>query len=167
MGLLPISQFNGRARAQYRNPKDQELRLDFLTSMTRNGQPVSMPNLNLTLEPLKFMEFSMEHPVQGCLFSSLGACIVNLPLPERYAVHKLIVYGERPVGERARANKDLLQSASLASYFLANGQADLFNEAWRDALSRGKGWRARAEQGKDALLRVAPELSDNSLWQDG
>ncbi len=166
MGLLPISQFNGRAGAQYRNPKDQELRLDFLTSMTRNGQPASMPNLNLTLEPLKFMEFSLEHPVQGCVFSSLGAGIVNLPLPERYAVHKLIVYGERPVSERAKATKDLLQSASLASYFLANGQADLFNEAWRDALGRGKGWRTRAEQGRDALLRVAPELADASLWQD-
>ena len=83
MGLLPISQFNGRAGAQYRNPKDQELRLDFLTSMTRDGLPVNMLNLNLTLEPLKFMEFSLKHPVQGCVFSNLGACIVNLPLPER------------------------------------------------------------------------------------
>lgn len=166
MGLLPISQFNGRSGAQYRNPRDQELRLDFLTSMTRDGQPVVMPNLNLTLEPLRFMEFSLEHPVQGCVFSSLGACTVNLPLPERYAVHKLIVYGERPVSERAKASKDLLQAASLASYFLANGQADLFNEAWRDALGRGKGWRGRAEQGREALLRVAPDMADQSLWRE-
>jgi hypothetical protein len=164
MGLLPISQFNGQSGAQYRNPRDQELRLDFLTSMTRDGQPVVMPNLNLTLEPLKFMEFSLEHPLQACVFSSLGACIVNLPLPERYAVHKLVVYGERPVSERAKASKDLLQAASLAGYFLANGQANMFNEAWRDALGRGKGWRVRAEQGRDALLRVAPELADESLW---
>lgn len=166
MGLLPISQFNGRTGAQYRNPRDQELRLDFLTSMTRDGLPVAMPNLNLVLEPLKFMEFSLEDPVQGCVFSSLGACTVNLPLPERYAVHKLIVYGERPVSERAKASKDLLQAASLASYFLANGQADLFNEAWRDALGRGKGWRGRAEQGRDALLRIAPDIADQSLWRE-
>jgi hypothetical protein len=47
MGLLPITQLNGKAGAQYRNPQDQELRLDFLTSMTRAGVPVAMPGLNL------------------------------------------------------------------------------------------------------------------------
>jgi hypothetical protein len=62
MGLLPLTEFEGGAGAQYRNPKDQELRLDFLTSMTRGGKPVVMPELNLALEPLKFMEFSLEAP---------------------------------------------------------------------------------------------------------
>lgn len=165
MGLLPIAQFNGKAGAQYRNPQDQELRLDFVTSMTRDGEPVVMPHLNLALEPLKFMEFSLEQPVQGCIFSNLGACTVNLPAPERYAVHKLIVYGERPVNERAKATKDLLQAACLASYFLENGQADLFNAAWRDAIGRGKGWQARATQGQEAMLRIAPDLAAEDLWQ--
>lgn len=164
MGLLPLSQFNGKAGAQYRNPKDQELRLDFLTSMTRKGQPVQMPELNLTLEPLKFMEFSLEQTTQGCVFSNPGACTVNLPAPERYAVHKLIVFGERPVAERAKATKDLLQAASLASYFLENGQAETFNAAWQDAIGRGKGWRSRAKQGKAALLRLAPDLAGEELW---
>lgn len=165
MGLLPMAQFNGKAGAQYRNPKDQELRLDFVTSMTRDGKPVVMPELNLVLEPLKFMEFSLEHPVQACVFSNLGACSVNLPAPERYAVHKLIVFGERPVRERAKANKDVLQAASLASYFLENGQAGVFNDAWRDAIGRGKGWEERAQQGRLALLRVAPELAVDDLWR--
>ncbi len=165
MGLLPISQFNGKAGAQYRNPKDQELRLDFVTSMTRGGRPVAMPNLNLVLEPLKFMEFSLERPLQGCVFADPGSCLVNLPAPERYAVHKLIVHGERPVSERAKATKDLLQAASLASYFLENGQADVFNEAWRNALGRGKGWQTRARQGRAALLRMAPDIASQSLWK--
>lgn len=165
MGLLPLVQFNGRAGAQYRNPQDQELRLDFVTSMPRGGKPVVMKELNLVLEPLKFMEFSLEQTTQGCLFSNLGACVVNLPAPERYAVHKLIVFGERPLNERAKATKDLLQAASLASYFLENGQADVFNAAWRDAIGRGKGWRQRAEQGRRAMLRLAPELADDALWE--
>lgn len=164
MGLLPIAQFNGKTGAQYRNPKDQELRLDFVTSMTRAGKPVSMPDLNLVLEPLKFMEFSLEQPIQGCVFSNLGACVVNLPTPERYAVHKLIIQGERPVAERAKATKDLLQAASLISYFLESDQSAVFNTAWGDALARGKGWQARAIQGKKALLRIAPELASDTLW---
>lgn len=165
MGLLPIAQFNGRAGAQYRNPRDQELRLDFVTSMTRDGKPVEMPGLNLALEPLKFMEFSLEQPVQGCIFGNMGACIVNLPAPERFAVHKLIVYGERSLSERNKANKDLLQAASLAAYFLESGQSEVFNEAWRNAMARGKGWQSRAEQGKQALFRVAPELANERLWR--
>lgn len=164
MGLLPIAQFNGKTGAQYRNPKDQELRLDFVTSMTRGRKPVSLPDLNLVLEPLKFMEFSLEQPVQGCIFSNTGACVVNLPAPERYAVHKLIIHGERPVTERAKATKDLLQAASLLGYFLETGQSLIFNAAWRDALARGKGWQARAIQGKKALLRSAPELAVDTLW---
>jgi hypothetical protein len=164
MGLLPITQFNGMAGAQYRNVADQELRVDFVTSMSRDNRIVVLPDLNLALEPLKFMEFSLEQTTQGCIFGNTGACVVNLPAPERYAVHKLIVHGERPVGERAKSRKDLLQAASLASYFLENGQADLFSAAWRDALSRGRGWKDRAVQGHDALLRVAPELDVAALW---
>lgn len=167
MGLLPIVQFNGRVGAQYRNPKDPELRLDFVTSMNRSGKPVSVPGLNLALEPLKFMEFSLIETTQSCIFSNLGACIVNLPAPERYAVHKLIVYGERPVAERTKATKDLLQAACLISYFLDNEQTDRFNAAWRDALGRGRGWQTRAREGYQALLRLAPELADERLWGSG
>ena len=128
------------------------------------NKTVVLPELNLALEPLKFMEFSLEQTTQGCIFGNAGACVVNLPAPERYAIHKLIVYGERPVGERAKSRKDLLQAASLASYFLENGQAALFSTAWRDALSCGKGWKERAVQGQEALLRVAPELDVTALW---
>ncbi len=165
MGLLPMAQFDGRAGAQYRNPADQELRLDFVTSSaTRSGKPVVMPDLNLTLEPLKFMQFSLEGTTQGCLISRTGACIVNLPAPERYAVHKLIISGERPLAERAKATKDLLQAASLAAYFAQTGQARTFNAAWHDAVARGRGWRERAVRGKTALLRMAPELNAPELW---
>lgn len=166
MGLLPITQFNGAAGAQYRNPVDPELRLDFVTSLNRSRKPVAMRDLNLVLEPLKFMEFSLDQPVQGCVFAAPGACTVNLPAPQRYAVHKLIVYGERPMSQRAKATKDLLQAASLVGYFLAADQAAVFNETWNDALGRGRGWHTRAQQGKRALLRIAPELADAALWRE-
>lgn len=166
MGLLPMTQFDGKVGAQYRNPVDQELRLDFVTSASRRGKTVVMPDLNLALEPLKFMEFSLQGTTQGCLISRTGACTVNLPAPERYAVHKLIVYGERPVAERAKATKDLLQAASLANYFAQSGQTDAFNTAWRDALGRGKGWRTRVLKGKRALLRMAPDVDVPALWRE-
>lgn len=166
MGLLPIAQFNGKLGGQYRNPQDQELRLDFLTSNNRSGLPVHIANLNVALQPLKFMEFSLEKSTQSCVIGNAGACVVNIPAPERYAVHKLIVFGERPISERTKSTKDLLQAASLISYFVGNGQSALFNIAWQDALSRGKGWQSRAMQGKDALLKMAPDLGDQLLWSN-
>lgn len=158
MGLLPITEFSGKTGAQYRNPKDPELRLDFVTPQTRNGGPVVLPDLGLALECLKFMEFSLVDTTQSLLLSKEGACIVNIPAPERYAVHKLIVYGERPVNERVKASKDLGQAAAIFKVLFDSGNVDLIRKAWADAASRGPGWVKRLNQGKDALLRRYPEL---------
>ena len=165
MGLLPIQEFSGVAGAQYRNPADPQLRLDFLTPKTRLGNTVVLAELGLALEPLKFMEFSLIGTTQTVLLSRAGACVVNIPAPERYAVHKLIIQGERPVAERVKVVKDIEQAAALAQWHLANAQAERFNEAWRDAVGRGKGWKKRADGGRQALLVRHPELSNKNLWR--
>jgi hypothetical protein len=151
LGLLPISELDGSLGAQYRSKDDAELRVDFVTSMTRKGEPVRMPNLNVALEPLKFMEFSLEGTTQGCVFANAGACTVNLPAPERFAVHKLIVYGERPIRERTKATKDLLQAAAIIEWCVDNGRHGELSRAWNDAVGRGRGWKKRAEEGRKAL----------------
>ena len=164
LGFLPISQFNGKTGAQFRNPSDPELRLDFVTPMTReSGESLHMTNLNISLEPLKFLEFSLEDVTQGALIGKDGAIMVKLPSPARYAVHKLIVYGERPVRERVKSNKDLQQAACLAAYFLEHYPA-AFAESWADAIGRGAGWRKRATEGREALFKLAPELKSTELW---
>ncbi|HEX6836502.1 MAG TPA: nucleotidyltransferase domain-containing protein [Polyangia bacterium] len=165
MGLLPASQFDGKAASQYRNPADPELRIDFVTSATRRRGPTIIPELNLALDPLKFMELSLEAPLQACVIAQAGACMINVPAPERYAAHKLIVAGERPAQERTKSRKDLLQAASLASWFLTAGDPRVFNAAWRDALGRGKGWRTRLLRGKTALLKLAPDVDAAALWK--
>ena len=68
------------------------------------------------------MEFSLEQPVQGLVLSREGACLVNIPAPARYAIHKLVIYGERPVTERVKSIKDLEQAAALIEYFLTTHQ---------------------------------------------
>ena len=93
-----------------------------------------------------------------------GACVVNIPAPERYAVHKLIVYGERPISERPKAAKDVEQAAALVEWHVENGRVAQFNAAWRDALGRGRGWRQRATEGRDALVQRHPHLAERALW---
>jgi hypothetical protein len=163
MGLLPITQFTGNVGARYRNPKDPDLRLDFVTTRHRGDDPVHVPNLNVALQSLKFMEFMLEETTQGLALCAEGATVVNLPTPARYAVHKLIVHGERPLREHAKAVKDLQQAAALATYFLEERPTD-FRKAWRDAVGRGAGWRRRVEQGRAALVRLEPGLDSPKLW---
>lgn len=165
MGLLPIAQFSGDVGAEYRNPRDPELRLDFVTARHRGaGKPVRVPNLNVALQPLRFLEFALEEVTQGLVFCAEGATVVNLPSPARYAIHKLLVHGERPIRERVKAAKDLEQAAALASHF-RDERPDEFAAAWDDALSRGPSWRKRARQGRAALVRVAPDLAAAALWR--
>jgi hypothetical protein len=164
MGLLPIATFESEIGAQYRNPTDPELRVDFVAPEHRQtGKVIASASLNIALQPLKFIEFSLEDVTQGLIVSRQGPVMVNLPHPARYAVHKLIVYGERPLRERTKATKDLQQAACLASYYLAR-EPDVFALAWADAVGRGAGWRKRALSGQTALLKMAPELSASSLW---
>lgn len=160
MGLLPISQLSGKTGAQYRNPADPELRLDFVTCEHRNQEAVvRIPHMNFALESLKFMEYSLVNTTKSCLIGRDGACVVNIPAPERYAVHKLIVYGERPINERTKANKDIIQAASLIAFLLENGRVEELKAAWQDAQARGKGWQKHLEQGRQALVQTQPALS--------
>ena len=163
MGLLPASQMS-HAGGQYRNPHDPELRLDFVTSVVRDDGPVHMDELGLTLAPLRFMEYSLEGTTQAVVLSRDGAVTVNIPAPERYAVHKLIVFGLRTGTDRVKAIKDIIQAAALAQWHADNGQDDAFNAAWRDAVSRGPKWKKHAVVGRDALLKRYPALAISSLW---
>lgn len=166
MGFLPITELQGGEGATYLNPKDPELRLDFLTPMTRaSSKPVRLPNLNIALQPLKFMDFSLEQVHQAALLSDDGAVVVNIPAPARFAVHKLIVHGERAGSFRTKANKDLLQAAALIEY-LAVHRPDELADAWRDALSRGPGWTKRARQGRDALKKLNPPVAGTDRLPD-
>ena len=102
------------------------------------------------MQPLKFMEFSLEAPMKATLLYRNGPLVVNIPRPERYVWHKLIVYGERPREQRTKANKDLVQVACLLDYLLEN-DGDLVRESWEDASSRGPGWKQRLREGWEAL----------------
>lgn len=141
MGFLPVSGLTGKSGATYLNPKEPEFRLDFLTVSHRAGEEIfTHPQLNIPLQPLKFMEFSLEKIQHAALFSTGNAVLINVPHPARYALHKLLVYGEREGAFAAKSSKDLQQAASLLAYYREHGTWDI-DEAWTDLISRGKVWR--------------------------
>ena len=158
MGFLPAMGMSGRLGDAYLNPGDPTFQLDFLTPLLRNDQPYLHPKLKIRLQPLKFMEYLLEDIQQVALFSAEGAVIANVTHPARYALHKLIVFAERSAMRRPKASKDLKQAGALLSYFHDTSDVTV-RDAWKDLVSRGRGWRDRAKRGRDALAEAAPDLN--------
>jgi hypothetical protein len=162
MGLLPLMGASG-AGATYFDPKDPEFQIDFLTPLHHGGMtPYRHERLGITLQPLKFMEFSLQDVQQAAVFAGSGVAVVNVPHPARFALHKLLVAGERPASRIAKSNKDILQAAALLGV-LQDTMGRAVREAWADLLRRGPGWRTRAMQGRSALIKAAPGLDLSEL----
>jgi hypothetical protein len=153
MGFVPVA-----SGTTYKKNDEPDFDLDFLTTRTREADaPVFVPSLNLTLQPLKFMELSLEDPIKATLLTRQGPLVVNLPRPQRYALHKLIVYGERLQTQRTKSTKDLAQAACLLDYLLDHDTLALA-DSWNDVHSRGPGWRSRVQQGWQALCERFPDI---------
>ena len=158
MGFVPV-----KSLTTYVKSDERDLQIDFVTCMHRGGDtPVLVKALNATMQPLKFMEYSMEAPIQITLLAQRGAITVNAPPPEKYALHKLLVYGERPQNMRIKASKDLAQAASLIDY-LGRNDVELLADTWADMIGRGPGWRSRAIEGLTALNEQYPDVDTFAL----
>lgn len=164
-GFIPLVQLGssgqgGKTGASYKLSGDAEFQIDFLTSQHRgNDAPINIPNLNVALQPLRFMEFSLEKVEQTVLMDRNGvSVVVNIPSPARYAVHKLLIVGERSAAFQTKASKDVQQAAALIDWYLTY-RADELADAWADAHSRGPGWQKRLNQGLAALTRAHAPLA--------
>jgi hypothetical protein len=102
------------------------------------------------------MEFSLENIQQTAMISSLGAVMVNVPRPARYALHKLIVAGEREGAFAAKSGKDIMQAGLLLGA-LREAKPWEVEEAWADLNARGTGWSSRARRGLTALNAKFPD----------
>jgi len=79
--------------------------------------------------------------------------LVQVPGPERFAIHKLIVADRRREGpDSLKAVKDRLQAQFLIG-ILAEDRPDDLLEAWEAARAAGPRWRERL----DASLARMPE----------
>ncbi len=157
MGFLPITGLSGKTGGAYLIPNEKEFRLDFLTTVGRSGEvPYEHPDLHVTLQPLRFMEFSLENVQQTALLCGNSATMVNVPHPARYALHKLIVAGEREGAFVSKSGKDLMQAGLLLAA-LRDLRPWEVEEAWADLLGRGKGWSSRAERGLQTLGKRFPD----------
>jgi hypothetical protein len=131
-------------------------RVDVLTTNrgAERDEPVHLPSLQSDAIPLRFLDYLLRDTVEAAILTRFGA-LVNVPMPERYAVHKLIVsVMRRDTGESAvKAHKDLVQAGLLVEALVAKRRQDDLASAVLEAIRRSAGW-------KDRLRTAVPRLAE-------
>jgi len=121
------------------------------------GHPTPMPALaGAAAQPLRFLDFLIYQPIRAVLLHGAGV-LVNIPSPERYAVHKLIVATRRRTDNdgTAKSRKDLSQATTLMQAMIEQRQTEDLAEAFSEAYDRGPAWR-------DAIGTAMERIEDGS-----
>lgn len=137
------------------------LRVDFLTPNEGpdTDMPKRLPALGTDAQPLRFLDFLIHEPVHAVVLHGSGIYL-QVPAPERYAVHKLILALDRP-SAIAKRDKDFAQAAALIDV-LAQKRPEELRSAWEEAYKRGPKWRKLltnamrylAPRSRDLLLKI-------------
>lgn len=120
-----------------------ELLIEFLTPSFEAAEGLKpFAALGVHAQSLHFLNFLIAEPIQVAVPYRSGV-LVQIPQPERFAIHKLIVADRRKDGpDSLKAAKDRAQAAFLID-ILAEDRPDDLAEAYEDAASRGPRWRER------------------------
>ncbi len=103
-----------------------------------------LPALGVSARALRHLDYLLEDPVPAVSLYRSGV-LVQIPRPERYAMHKLIVAERRHDGpDSLKASKDRAQAGFLIAA-LAELRPDELRLAHDEAVDRGPGWRNRIE----------------------
>jgi hypothetical protein len=152
---IPHSRDAG-ATTSYAN--DEGYRVEVLTENRgpESEHPVRLPAIGTDAQPLRFLDFLIYSEAPAVVLHDAGV-LVNVPSPERYALHKLIV------AERRRAtpkvDKDLMQAEALIDVLATRRASDL-RAAWRDVFGAGPHWRKLLTT---ALGKIDPVIRDRAL----
>jgi len=151
-------QTDGRLTTQYVSRSGYKV--EFLTpnrgSEDYAGRPAPMPALGgAAAQPLRFLDFLIYQPIRAVLLYGAGVT-VNVPAPERYAIHKLIVADRRQTDNdgTAKGRKDLAQAASIIETMIEQRQKEDLADAFMEAYDRGPAW-------KEAIRRSMDQIEDN------
>ncbi|MHB8763304.1 MAG: GSU2403 family nucleotidyltransferase fold protein [Deferrisomatales bacterium] len=153
LGFSPMMDADPALHGSRFKAREGEFKVEFLTPLTGRdqGHRFEIRQLGVTAIPLRFLDYLIESPVPAVALGRRPV-LVRVPSPSRYAVHKLIVAGERRQ-EPLKAQKDLRQSFELQGV-LAELDPDALVEAFDEARARGPGWAKRVDAGQAAMERL-------------
>ena len=133
--------------------------VEFLTPAFGDETVKPLPALGICAQGLNYLNFLIADPIPAVALYRSGV-LVQVPRPERFAIHKLIVADRRKEGaDAAEARKDREQAAILIDVLLQDRPDDL-SEALSDARSLGPRWAARIAASLHLMPRTDEVLSE-------
>ncbi len=159
LGFLPVPELDPRLPSTSFKVRGRELRVDFLTTARSASQtaPVRVPALGISAQPLPFLDYLIEETTPAVVVGGSGV-LVQVPVPARFAFHKLWTARRRPASEQARSSKDRHQATALLT-LLAEERPEDLAPAW-EALRERKSARRIVES---ELRRLPAELKERLL----
>ncbi|MGU3495211.1 GSU2403 family nucleotidyltransferase fold protein [Xanthobacteraceae bacterium A53D] len=103
-----------------------------------------LPALGVDAQSLHYLNYLIAEPITAAITYRDGA-LVQIPRPERYAIHKLIVADRRAGRDRIKALKDVRQAELLIRILAEDRPYDLA-EAYQTARDAGPAWRERLDR---------------------
>lgn len=139
--------------------------VDFLSPLRGpdRGRVTQLKALRTDAQLIRFLDYLLYQELNAVVLHGAGIP-VNVPAPERFALHKLLVAASRMKGgvNVEKARKDISQAQSLLAVLLEMRPHDV-NDAWQELIDRGPSWKLLAGQGREQLpheMREALVLKD-------
>ena len=132
--------------------------VEFLTPSFRAEEDIrDLPALGVAAQSLHFLNYLIAEPIKAAALYRSGV-LVQIPRPEAYAIHKLIVANRRTGPDQLKSRKDRAQAALLIEA-LAEDRPDELREAYVDAMERGPQWRAHIGATLNRMPDTAAKLA--------
>lgn len=154
LDFAPLPTTFGAAVWRWKQTRSNSL-VEFLTPSFRPDEDIRpLPALGVSAQSLHYLNYLIAEPIKAAALYRSGV-LVQIPQPERFAIHKLIVADRRRGGpDQIKSIKDRAEAAFLIRA-LAQDRPEELREAYEIALASGPRWGERIA----ASLKRMPETA--------
>lgn len=154
LGFKPAPSLTPKTPTSWTLP-DASYAIDFLTpSFKEEEAPAKLAALNIWAQGLHYLNFLIKDamPVVAPYMEGL---LVQIPQPERYATHKLIVSQKRHAKSQDKKRKDIAQARALI-WAMAEDRPYDVKTAIAEASALGQKWSKALDQALDVKFSARP-----------
>lgn len=159
----PVQGLDGDSVWRWRQGGDTGMMVEFLTPSFGAEEGIrTLPALGVKARALQHLNYLISDPINAVALYRDGI-LVQIPRPEKFAIHKLIVADRRRDGAASfKAEKDRQQAALIIATMAEDRPSDVW-DAYVDAMARGPRWRERIER---TLARMPDTRAALNACQD-